>query len=98
MMEKLTELFEASNQVVVLAGVWMFTESRLPDFRSKDRGLWQKFHPDELANIQEHINNPEEFTSFYQHRLADIDQHQAHEGHYVLAKYEQEGKISGVIT
>src|SRR5699024_10083293 len=31
-------------------------------------------------------------------RLADIDQHQAHVGHYVLAKYEQEGKISGVIT
>src|SRR5699024_7102831 len=94
----LTELFEASNQVVVFTGAGMSTESGLPDFRSKDRGLWEKFNPDELANIQALINNPEEFTSFYQRRLADIDQHQAHVGHYVLAKYEQEGKISGVIT
>src|SRR5699024_5264989 len=63
-----------------------------------DRGLWEKFNPDELANIQALINNPEEFTSFYQHRLADIDQHQAHVGHYVLATYQQERKTSRVIT
>lgn len=98
MMEKLKELFEASNQVVIFTGAGMSTESGLPDFRSKDRGLWEKFNPDELANIQALIDNAEEFTSFYQHRLADIDQHQAHVGHYVLAKYEQEGKISGIIT
>src|SRR5699024_4053676 len=98
MMEKLKELFEASNQVVIFTGAGMSTESGLPDFRSKDRGLWEKFNPDELANIQALIDNAEEFTSFYQHRVADIDQHQAHVGPYVLAKYEQEGKISGVIT
>src|SRR5699024_12309538 len=98
MMEKLTELFEASNQVVVFTGAGMSTESGLPDLRSKDRGLWEKFNTDEIANIQAIINNPEEFTSFYQHRLADIDHHQTHVGHYVLANYEQEGRISENIT
>src|SRR5699024_9457845 len=98
MMEKLTELFEASNQVVVFTGAGMSTESGLPDFRSKDRRLWDTLTPDELADILALMSNPDEFTSFYQHRLDDIDQHQAHVGHYILAKYEQEGKISGVIT
>src|SRR5699024_12836930 len=87
MMEKLTELFEASNQVVVFTGAGMSTESGLPDFRAKDGGLWEKFNPDELANIQALINNTEEFTSFYQHRLADNYKQQAHVGQYVTAKY-----------
>lgn len=97
-MEKLRELFEASNNIVIFTGAGMSTESGLPDFRSKDRGLWEKFNPDELANVQALSDNQEEFTSFYQHRLADIDQHQAHTGHYVLAKYEEAGKIAGIIT
>ena len=97
-MHHLIELFKAAEHIVVFSGAGMSTESGLPDFRSKDRGLWEKFNPDELANVNALRHNKEEFTSFYQHRLAEIDQYQAHAGHKILAKYEKAGKIDGIIT
>lgn len=97
-MQRLIELFNDSASIVVFTGAGMSTESGLPDFRSKDRGLWEKFNPNELANVNALMHNQEEFTSFYQHRLSEIDQYKAHEGHAILAKYEKAGKIKGIIT
>lgn len=76
----------------------MSTESGLPDFRSKSRGLWEKFNPDELANVHALINNEKEFTAFYRKRLADITRHQAHKGHEILASWERKGLLKGIIT
>jgi len=76
----------------------MSTESGLPDFRSKDRGLWEKFNPDELANVHALLHNTEEFTNFYRYRLSEITKHKPHEGHLILAEWEKDGKIKGIIT
>lgn len=76
----------------------MSTESGIPDFRSEARGLWTKFNPDELANIDALENNQEEFLEFYRYRLNDLRGVKPHEGHYILGKWEKEGHINGIIT
>lgn len=97
-MEKLIALLQESTRAAIFTGAGMSTESGLPDFRSKDRGLWEKFNPDELANVEALQHNAAEFTLFYQHRLSEIDQYKAHEGHIVLAEWEKNGLIEGIIT
>lgn len=96
--QEIVELLRSSNYTIVFTGAGMSTESGLPDFRSKDRGLWEKFNPDELANVHALKNNLEEFTEFYQYRLREIDKYQPHDGHFILGKWEKDGYINGIIT
>lgn len=98
MVEKVAEMLHSSNHAVVFTGAGMSTESGLPDFRSKDRGLWEKFNPDELANVHALVHNEKEFTEFYRYRLREIDKYKPHRGHYILAEWEKKGIIKGIIT
>lgn len=95
---KLAKLLQDSNYTVVFTGAGMSTESGLPDFRSKDRGLWEKFNPNELANVHALLHNTKEFTEFYQFRLSEITKYKPHEGHFILAEWEKNGLINGIIT
>lgn len=97
-MNNILKLLKEANSTVIFTGAGMSTESGLPDFRSKDRGLWEKFNPDELANVNALINNEEEFTKFYQYRLGEINKYDLHEGHTILANWEKDGLIDGIIT
>lgn len=76
----------------------MSTESGLPDFRSKNRGLWEKFNPDELANVNALIHNKDEFTNFYRYRLQELHKYEPHDGHKILAKWEKENIVKAIIT
>ncbi|MFS0673312.1 NAD-dependent deacylase [Ornithinibacillus sp. 179-J 7C1 HS] len=97
-MEKIIDLIQSSSYTIVFTGAGMSTESGLPDFRSKDRGLWEKFNPDELANVHALEHSFEEFTEFYQFRLGEINKYKPHEGHYILGRWEKQGLIKGIIT
>lgn len=97
-MHQLATWIKEAKKVVLFTGAGMSTESGLPDFRSKDRGLWEKFNPDELANVDALLHNTEEFTAFYQHRLAAITAYEPHIGHTILGKWEANGKIHSIIT
>lgn len=97
-MRQLTDLLKSSQYTIVYTGAGMSTESGLPDFRSASSGLWKKFNPDELANVNALYHNQQEFTEFYQSRLLDILKHKPHKGHYILAEWEKSGLIKGIIT
>ncbi|HLR14848.1 MAG TPA: NAD-dependent deacylase [Bacillota bacterium] len=97
-LKELSQWIMDGNRVVVFTGAGMSTESGLPDFRSSDRGLWEKFNPDELANVQAIYENTDEFTSFYQYRLTEITAYKPHIGHFILGKWEERGIISSIIT
>lgn len=97
-MEQLANLVTESKYTIIYTGAGMSTESGLPDFRSKSRGLWEKFNPDELANVHALVHNQEEFTAFYQHRLADITKYEPHKGHIILGDWERNGLVKGIIT
>ena len=96
--EKFLEMLKNASYSIVFTGAGMSTESGLPDFRSKDRGLWEKFNPDELANVHALLHNTEEFTKFYQYRLSEVNKYKPHEGHEILADWESRGIIKGIIT
>lgn len=97
-MKELAQLINASNYTIVYTGAGMSTESGLPDFRSKDRGLWEKFNPDELANVNALLHNEKEFTEFYRYRLSEITKYEPHRGHYILGEWEKRGLVKGIIT
>lgn len=97
-MDKLLQLLKNAKNTVVFTGAGMSTESGLPDFRSKNRGLWEKFNPDELANVQALIHNTEEFTEFYQYRLSELHKYSPHEGHEILAQWEKDNIVRSIIT
>jgi len=97
-MQQLIKLLKDSTHTVVFTGAGMSTESGLPDFRSESRGLWTKFNPDELANVNAIDQNLQEFTDFYRFRLSEITKYQPHSGHEILAEWENSGRIQGIIT
>lgn len=97
-MKKIVDLITASKHTVIFTGAGMSTESGLPDFRSEARGLWTRFNPNELANVNALINNQEEFTEFYRYRLSEITKFKPHIGHRILAEWEKTGLIKGIIT
>ena len=97
-MQHIAELITTSARTVIFTGAGMSTESGIPDFRSKDRGLWEKFNPDELANVHALEHNTKEFTDFYRYRLGEITKYKPHDGHQILADWEERGLVSGIIT
>src|SRR5699024_2076800 len=98
MMEQLKDLLLDASHTVIFTGAGMSTESGLPDFRSESRGLWEKFNPDELANVNALLHNEAEFTEFYRYRLREITKYKPHDGHKILGEWEAKGIIQGIIT
>lgn len=94
----LAEMIKESKSSVVFTGAGMSTESGLQDFRSADRGMWNKRNPIELADIEAMNSARTEFVSFYQWCIQEMLKHQPNAGHYVLAEWERRGRIKGIVT
>jgi NAD-dependent deacetylase len=87
-----------SRKTVVLTGAGMSTESGLPDFRSPRTGLWARFNPSELATVDALHHRHESFVEFYQYRIRTLQQCQPHNGHRLLADWEQRGIVRTIVT
>ncbi|MDO4987581.1 MAG: NAD-dependent deacylase [Synergistes sp.] len=83
--------------VVIFSGAGLSTESGLLDFRSKD-GIWVKADPTRLASVGALEENYDEFLEFYKARLYVPDEIMPNTGHNIIAKWEKEGCVKGVIT
>lgn len=94
----LEKWLKESNYTVVFTGAGMSTESGLPDFRSSNNGLWRKKDPSQIASTKALNENVEEFIEFYKERVLGVKQYGPHKGHYILAKWEQDGIIKSIIT
>lgn len=94
----LEKLLRESNYTVVYTGAGMSTESGLPDFRSKQTGLWQQKDPTEVASTEALNKDVETFFAFYRERVLGIKDCRPHIGHEILAKWEKDGIIQSVIT
>lgn len=86
--ETLVERLAAANQVGVLTGAGISAESGVPTFRDPD-GLWQKFRPEELANVEAFLRNPVLVQGWYAHRRQVVEDVQPNPGHHALAALEQ---------
>ncbi|MFH1011456.1 MAG: NAD-dependent deacylase [bacterium] len=91
-----TSLREATR-ISVLTGAGVSAESGVPTFRGKE-GLWSKFRPEELANFQAFMANPELVWEWYQYRRGIISQVEPNPGHHALARWEKEAEVFHLIT
>ena len=83
--------------VTIFSGAGLSTESGLQDFRSRD-GIWAHADPTRLASVGALEDNYEEFLEFYKARLYVPEEIQPNIGHKIIAKWEKEGYVDGVIT
>ena len=83
--------------VTIFSGAGLSTESGLQDFRSRD-GIWAHADPTRLALIEALEYNYDEFLEFYKARLYVPEDIQPNIGHEIVAKWEKEGYVEGVIT
>lgn len=86
-----------AGSVTVLTGAGISAESGVPTFRGND-GLWKKFKPEELANFDAFIRNPDLVWEWYRHRKQVISTIQPNAGHYALAEMEKGYKEFAIIT
>lgn len=93
----LAELIKNSNHTVILTGAGMSTESGIPDFRSKE-GWWRNIDPLTVATVEALQNNYDLFHQFYSARIEALTNCTPHEGHYILARWEERGLLHRVAT
>lgn len=94
---RLLAKLEAAESVVVFTGAGMSAESGVPTFRGED-GVWKKFKPEELANLDAFIRNPELVWEWYKHRKHLITTISPNPGHFALAGMERYHTNFSIIT
>jgi len=90
------QLAEAEH-VAVLTGAGISAESGVPTFRDED-GLWEKFDPQELANVEAFLDNPELVQGWYRHRRQLVEEAEPNAGHRALVDLEAHVPGVAVIT
>ncbi len=82
------EKIKKCKKVTVLTGAGVSAESGVPTFRGED-GLWKKFRPEELANFDAFLENPELVWEWYDYRRKLIMEVNPNPGHFALVKMEE---------
>ncbi len=96
--DQLVHLIKEAGQVLALTGAGASTESGIPDFRSKESGLWNGMPVEELASIRALRKDPQKFYDFHLRWWEVCLGAKPNDTHYALAKLEQTGWLLGIIT
>lgn len=97
-LEQAAALLARASAICVSSGAGMSAESGIPTFRGDD-GLWKNFKPEELATPEAFARNPAAVWDWYRWRRQQLAAVQPHNGHRVLARWEQRpGLALTVIT
>ncbi len=97
--ETLKQWISESNRIVFFGGAGVSTESGIPDFRSVDGLYNQKFEypPETIISHSFYERRPEYFFRFYREKMLPLG-FAPNITHRKLAQWEQEGKLSAVVT
>lgn len=97
--QKLQEIVDNSSNIVFFGGAGVSTESGIPDFRSQD-GLYNQqwaYPPEQILSRSFFKGNISEFYRFYRAKMLCLEAN-PNAAHYALAKLEEVGKLTAVIT
>jgi NAD-dependent deacetylase len=86
---------KSAGSVVFFSGAGISAESGIPIFRGKD-GIWNKLKPEELANFDAFLRNPQMVWEWYEHRKKIILESKPNSAHLAIA--EMQNFISNVIV
>ena len=97
--ETLKQWISESSNIVFFGGAGVSTESGIPDFRSVD-GLYNQmfdYPPEFMISRSFFLSNTEDFFRFYKEKMLPLG-FEPNITHRVLARWEEEGKLSAVVT
>lgn len=97
---RLKEFTDQARSAVFFGGAGVSTASGIPDFRSPN-GLYHQrgyaWPPEEMLSHSFYMEHPKEFFDFYRHVMC-VPAAKPNQCHRKLAKLEQAGRLSCVIT
>ncbi len=91
-------LLNESQHAVALTGAGMSTPSGIPDFRSRDSGLWRSADPLEVASIYAFRSRPQDFFEWIRPFAKLILEAQPNAAHKALSQMEALGLLKVIIT
>lgn len=100
MIDQLVSLINESNNTVFFGGAGVSTESGIPDFRSSAGIYSHKTYPypaEHMISADFFYAHPDQFYDFYFHEMI-YPKAKANAAHRALAKLEEMGKLTAVIT
>lgn len=86
-----------AQRVVAFTGAGVSAESGVPTFRGDD-GIWKKFKPEELANLNAFMRNPELVWEWYKARKKVISEVNPNAGHFTLVEMERMFSSFAIVT
>jgi NAD-dependent deacetylase len=92
------EIIRGSKKGAVLTGAGISTPSGIPDFRSTNSGLWEKYDPFEVASLNAFRYQPEKFFEWIRPLALQMVAAQPNEAHFGITRLQQAGYIQTVIT
>ena len=92
------DVIQASKKVTVLTGAGVSTASGIPDFRSTDNGLWERYDPFEVASLTAFRYYPEKFFEWMRSLASNIHNAQPNAAHWGIARLQQAGLVDTVVT
>lgn len=96
--DKAADLILSSNHAVALTGAGISTPSGIPDFRSRDNGLWQKYNPMEVASLSVFRVKPERFFEWFRPLTELIHSAEPNSAHIALSGMQNLGHLKTIIT
>lgn len=91
-------LLQSAQMVVAFTGAGISTPSGIPDFRSQDCGLWEKYDPMQVASIFGFRQNPQAFYDWVRPLARTTFNAKPNPAHIALAQLESVGKLDSIIT
>ncbi len=98
-LERLQRMVDECSRIVFFGGAGVSTESGIPDFRSVDGLYHQKYAypPETILSHSFYLRKREEFYRFYRDKML-YPAAEPNAAHRKLAEWEQEGKLTAVVT
>ena len=99
---ELKKVLEEAENLVFFGGAGTSTESNIPDFRSKEQGLYQStkkedYPPEIILSHSFFLKHPKVFYQYYWDNLVH-EQAKPNKAHYALAALEERGLLKAIIT
>lgn len=100
-LQRLSQMIGRAQRMAFLGGAGLSTESGIPDFRSSN-GVYAALKaygrpPEELLSHDFFVRHPDVFFDYYRKYLIRPEA-KPNPAHYALARLEQQGKLTAVIT
>ncbi len=95
--KELLNRLKHAEHILFFTGAGISAESGIPTFRGED-GLWNKFKPEELANFDAFLRNPDLVWEWYEYRRKIVREAQPNNAHYAIARFERFYKDVTVVT